>query len=155
MLDVSNISVLHLWLTFPAKGRTPWPVWAVFLTFLVSGSLLPRGLVVGQQTSPTSTQGRQLSLADQLRTGLKAKTKADHGLLAAVVKAVEEGRLPRSLVDSTFLWARERAKRRSKRRELRPIVYFQPALVLRAKKLGLKLPIIYQFPSVAAASPRR
>jgi len=118
------------------------------LLAFVSPLSCPRA--VGQQSTGIGEQGRQLSLADQLRTGLKVKTKADKGLIAAVVKAVEEGRLPRALVDSTFLWSRERAKRRSRKRELRPIVYFQPALVLRAKKMGLKLPVIYRFPSVAA-----
>jgi len=120
------------------------------LPILACGALLPLQQVVGQQSSGANRQGRQLSLSEQLRVGLKVKTKADKALIAAVVKAVEENRLPRALVDSTFLWARERAKRRSKKRELRPIVYFQPALVLRAKKLGLKLPVIYQLPSVAA-----
>lgn len=121
----------------------------LLLPVLVLGSLLPFQPTLGQQTSRNSSQGRQLSLAEQLRYGLRAKTKGDKGFLAAVVKAVEENRLPRALVDSTFLWARKRAKQRSIKRKLRPIVYFQPALVLRAKKLGLKLPIIYNFPSVA------
>ncbi len=140
----------------PAKCRKHWHTRTVLLPILALASILPASLAVGQQTSGTNNQGRQLSLADQLRVGLKVKTKGDKGFIAAVVQAVEEGRLPRSLVDSTFLWARKRAKRKSNTRELRPIVYFQPALVLRAKKLSLNLPVIYRFPSVAAPrSPSR
>ena len=151
MFDSFGNPDTRLFADIPAKPRIPWRAWTLLLPILTLANLLPhRQGAVGQQPSGTSAQGRQLSLADQLRVGLKVKTKADQGLIAAVVKAVEEGRLPRALVDSTFLWARERAQRRSKRRELRPIVYFQPALVLRAKKLGLKLPAIYHYPPVAA-----
>jgi hypothetical protein len=150
MFDSFGNPDTRLFADFPAKPRIPWRAWTILPFILALANLLPHWQAVGQQPSGTSEQGRQLSLADQLRVGLKVKTKADQGLIAAVVKAVEEGRLPRALVDSTFLWARERAKRRSKQRELRPIVYFQPALVLRAKKLGLKLPVIYHFPPVAA-----
>jgi hypothetical protein len=143
-------------LNFHVPGSKPtscckhWHPSSLLLSLLVLGSFVLCPQSVGQQTSQNNSQGRQLSLADQLRYGLKAKTKADKGFLAVVVKAVEEKRLPRTLVDSTFLWARQRAKRRSKNRELRPILYFQPALVLRSKKLGLKLPVIYRFPPVAA-----
>lgn len=153
IFDSIDNPAIRVFADIPAKCRIPWRAWAVLLPILALASPLPHRQAVGQQTSGSSAQGeqgRQLSLADQLRVGLKVKTKADRGLIAAVVKAVEAGRLPRALVDSTFLWARERAKRRSKKRELRPIVYFQPALVLRAKKLGLKLPVIYHFPPVAA-----
>lgn len=143
--------------TIKPHSRHPWPwrkrpwltLGVLLLTVAALGlSALPTG--AQQSTSPTGNQGRKISLADQLGFGLRAKTKADKAFIAAVTKAVDEKRLPRVLVDSTFLWARERATRKSKKRKLRPIVYFQPGLVLRAKKLGLKLPIIYQFPSVAA-----
>ena len=84
-------------------------------------------------------QGRQVALRDQLRVGLKAKTKADLAFIDLVVQRVNEGKLPRKMVDSTFLWARNRARIRPTTHPLRPIVYFQPALVLRAKAIGVKL----------------
>jgi hypothetical protein len=43
------------------------------------------------------------------------------------------------LVDSTFLWARERANRKSYSRSLRPMVYFKPALLARAKMMRITL----------------
>jgi hypothetical protein len=89
--------------------------------------------------SARDDQGRQVALRDQLRVGLKAKTKGDLAFIDLVVQRVNEGKLPRKMVDSTFLWARNRARIRPTTHPLRPIVYFQPALVLRAKAIGLKL----------------
>jgi len=79
-------------------------------------------------------------LQQQLRVGLKATTQCDRDFLDIVVNLVETGRLPRRLVDTTFLWARDRAARKSRLRALRPMIYFKPALVLRAKRIGVKLP---------------
>lgn len=96
----------------------------------------------GRPVTPSDTSsraGRQISLYDQLRVGLKAVTKADLAFIDLVVIRVEDGTLPRPLVDSTFLWARQRVATRSTKYFNRPIVYFQPALVLRARALGIKL----------------
>jgi hypothetical protein len=83
--------------------------------------------------------GRQISLRNQLRVGLKAVTKADFAFIDLVVQKVEDGTLPRRLVDSTFLWARRRVVTRSTNYRKRPMVYFQPALVLRARAVGVQL----------------
>jgi hypothetical protein len=87
----------------------------------------------------TNLQGRQITLRDQLRTGLKAFTKADFAFIDVVVLRVDQGVLPRSIVDSTFLWARRRVETTHPRYRKRPMVYFQPALVLRAKQLRIAL----------------
>ena len=92
-----------------------------------------------QATAPTAQQGRQLSLRSQLALGLRARTKADKAFIDKVVLLVKQGKLPRSLVDSTFLWSRERARKRSFKRRLRPIVFFKPGLTQRALKIGVKL----------------
>jgi len=97
-------------------------------------------LVAGQgSVEPTQNQGRRLSLAEQLRYGLRASVKSDKQFINHVVALVQQGKLPKKLVDSTFLWARQRAARKSRSRELRPMIYFKPALVLRAKRIGVKL----------------
>lgn len=83
--------------------------------------------------------GRQVSLYDQLRVGLKAYTKADLAFIELVVQKVDEGKLPRKMVDATFLWARNRYKAKPTAHERRPIVYFQPALTIQAKKIGVLL----------------
>ncbi|NOZ39767.1 MAG: hypothetical protein GXP24_06025 [Planctomycetes bacterium] len=92
-----------------------------------------------QSSNIGPAQGRQVTLRKQLTIGLKVFTQADKVFIDKVVTAVEQGRLPRKLVDSTFLWARGRAKRRSYARYLRPMVYFQPGLTLRAKRIGVRL----------------
>jgi hypothetical protein len=74
-----------------------------------------------------------------LTLGLKAVTKEDYAFIDMVVLKVDEGVLPRALVNSTFLWARERANRESPTMALRPIVYFRPATLTAAKQLGIKL----------------
>jgi hypothetical protein len=84
-------------------------------------------------------QGRQISLKDQLRVGLKAVTKADLAFIDLVVARVNDGALPRKIVDSTFLWARRRVQTKRTAYRQRPIVYFQPALVLRARAIGVTL----------------
>lgn len=88
---------------------------------------------------PDTTEGRKLPLKEQLTLGLKATTKEDKDFINNVVLKVEQGAIPRPLVDSTFLWARERANRKSASRSLRPIVYFKPGLIARAKMLHLSL----------------
>jgi hypothetical protein len=55
------------------------------------------------------------------------------------VLRVNQGILPRELVDSTFLWARRRVQGTHPKYRQRPIVYFQPALAIRARKLGVSL----------------
>ena len=87
--------------------------------------------------SDTICDGRQITLRDQLRVGLKAMTKADFAFIDLVVLRVEQGKLPRKLVDSTFLWARKRVRDHAPGSyRQRPMVYFQPALVLRATEAG-------------------
>jgi hypothetical protein len=83
--------------------------------------------------------GRQVSLYDQLRVGLKAVTKEDLAYIALVVQRVDEGKLPRRMVDATFLWARNRRQQKPTNHRLRPIVYFKPALEAQAKKIGVTI----------------
>ncbi len=83
--------------------------------------------------------GRQVTLRQQLTVGLKAFTPADRLFINRVILAVQQGRLPREMVDTTFLWARKRAVLHSYSRQFRPMVYFQPALTLRARAIGVTI----------------
>ncbi len=124
-----------------------WTLVALALAALVVESFFPlvttaqqsTDPAAQQSTDPATSQGRKITLRDQLTTGLRAFTKADRAFIDKVVILVEQGKLPRRLVDGTFLWARDRAARRSFSRRLRPMVYFQPALVARAKRIGVGL----------------
>jgi hypothetical protein len=106
------------------------------LTASLNGQQLPAPI---RPQSQSDLEGRQVKLKDQLRVGLKAKTKADIAFIDSVVLKVEQGKLPRKMVDGTFLWARNREKTHPTSHPLRPMVYFQPALTLRAKAIGVKL----------------
>ena len=111
----------------------------ILTTALLLGVSLTSDSIAQQASSTAAQQGRQVTLQVQLTAGLKARSKADKAFINSVVQAVEQGRLPRKLVDTTFLWARQRAEKKSYRRRLRPMVYFQPGLTQRAKRLGVKL----------------
>ena len=89
--------------------------------------------------STSGQKGRVVALTDQLRVGLNARLPEDFAFINLVVQRVEAGTLPRSLVDSTYLYARNRYKTHPGSHRLRPIVYFRPVLVMRAKQLGITL----------------
>jgi hypothetical protein len=103
------------------------------------GASLPAQQPGVRPSDTRSRNGRQITLRDQLRTGLKAFTPADFVFIDLVVLRVNQGVLPRELVDSTFLWARRRVQTTHPNYRQRPIVYFQPALAIRARKLGISL----------------
>ena len=70
-------------------------------------------------------------LKTTLEKGLKARRPVEFAFLADVAARVEDGRLPKRLVDSTFLWARQKHDY--------PFPYFERGLKLRARRLGIAL----------------
>ena len=73
-----------------------------------------------------------LDLKSQLEKGLRARRPVEFAYIAQVVQLVESGDLPRSLVDTTFVWARKQKRH--------PLQYFQFALQSRANALGYSTP---------------
>jgi hypothetical protein len=73
-----------------------------------------------------------LDLKTQLEKGLLVRRPIEFAYIAEIVRLVEEGKLPRQLVTSTFVWARNMERRR--------LQYFQFALQARARKLDVELP---------------
>jgi hypothetical protein len=71
------------------------------------------------------------TLKDKLEKGLKARLPSEFAFIASVVSKVDDGTLPLSLVDSTFLWARKKSNHQFE--------YFQQGLTLRAQKQGIAL----------------
>jgi hypothetical protein len=107
--------------------------------FIVTGS------VVAQQNSvervglaPAKVQ-RPISLRDRLVVGLQARLKTEVAFVELVALRVRTGDLPQRIVDETFFWARARGGTFRNGRTRRPIIYFQPAMTARAKKLGVEL----------------
>jgi hypothetical protein len=84
--------------------------------------------------SPAMTGGgvSGLDLQSQLEKGLKARRPVEFAYIHQIVGLVESGKLPRSLVTSTFGRARQKQDRQ--------LQYFQFALQARAKGLGVTLP---------------
>ena len=70
-------------------------------------------------------------LQDQLEAGLQARRPQEFAFIARVVAMVSANRLPRSLVQSTFEWAR--------RKQPYPFPYFQRALIIRAARIGIRV----------------
>ena len=71
-------------------------------------------------------------LKDQLEKGLKARLPADFAFISKVVMLVEEEKLPLKTVKAVFQWARDKGAKNNY-----PFPYFQRALKIRAKKLGI------------------
>lgn len=92
------------------------------------GAILPaRGA-----TPPPSGANGPIDLRDMLTKGLKARRPVEFRYLNVVADMVDTGDLPVSLVHSTFFWARQRYER--------PLQYFQQALHVRAKRIGVEVP---------------
>lgn len=81
-----------------------------------------------------STDGgaEEISLEDQLKTGLKARRPEEIEFIEDVVRAVNSGQLPRKVVESTYVWA-------VRRRQTWPYPAFERALRIRADLLGVSL----------------
>jgi len=62
---------------------------------------------------------------------LHTATPQEHGFIDYVVARVDKGTLPLDLVQSTFLWARKKPRKK--------FFYFQQGLILRAADRGIKL----------------
>lgn len=88
--------------------------------------------------TPAKSQ-RPITVRDRLVVGLQARLKPEVAFVDAVVVKVNTGQIPQRLVDETFFWSRERAAIKRNGRTRRPIIYFQPAMTARAKRLNIVL----------------
>jgi hypothetical protein len=93
-----------------------------------------------QRVAVAPSRGREpISLRDRLVVGLQARLKSEVEFVEQVALRVRTGHLPQRLVDETFFWARQRAAAGRAGRPRRPIIFFRPAMKLRAKRLGVEL----------------
>jgi hypothetical protein len=115
----------------------------VFFGLLVADGGVFEALAANADLAPLDIKaagaGQQVTLRDRLVVGLQARLKTEVNFCNAVAVQVQLGHLPQRIVDETFFWARERAAPARNGLQYRPIVYFQPAMKLRAKKLGIEL----------------
>jgi hypothetical protein len=75
------------------------------------------------------TSGRLDAAA--IRAALRTSTAEENGFVDRVVGLVNNGTLPRSLVESTLLWARTKPRHRFQ--------YFKRALIERAARQGITI----------------
>jgi hypothetical protein len=68
---------------------------------------------------------------DVMKVALHTATPQEGGFIEYVVARVDKGTLPLDLVQSTFLWARKRPRKK--------FYYFKQALILRAAAQGIRL----------------
>ncbi len=78
-----------------------------------------------------NTSGANIDLKDALEKGLKARRPEEFKFIERVVFLVEQGVLPKRLVQSTFFWARKKPRVQA--------FYFERALKIRARRLGILL----------------
>ncbi|MEX2141288.1 MAG: hypothetical protein WD894_18630 [Pirellulales bacterium] len=90
-----------------------------------------RGVSGQEQTSSGLGKAAGTTLKKTLEAGLRARRPQEFAFLALVATKVEDGTLPRSLVESTFFWARRQGRY--------PVVYFEAGLRARAKRIGVVL----------------
>jgi hypothetical protein len=93
---------------------------------------------------PVVARGRTQQIAtlrERLIYGLAARIPVELEFVDAVVLEVRLGRLPQRMVDQTFFWARDRASIAQNGSQERPIIFFQPAMRIRAARLKVKLPM--------------
>ncbi len=92
------------------------------------------GFVLADPTTAqvvTNGSAVTVTLREQLEFGLLARTPDERAFVNKVVALVNDGTLPQSLVQSTFLWARYKKPY--------PMPFFQQALKLRAQSVGIRL----------------
>jgi hypothetical protein len=115
---------------------------AVVLAAAISGRIVQRATAADEVQKVEVTPGkpnRPISLHDRLVVGLQARLKSEITFVDAVVTEVQAGHIPQQQVDETFFWARRRAALIRDSRSRRPIVYFEPAMRIRANLLHVSL----------------
>ena len=113
---------------------------SIFMVLVLAGiSLLNMGLTAAADgpgfhraatSNPVAVEVADLK--DQLEKGLKARLPMDFAFISKVVMLVENDKLPLKTVKAVFQWARDKGAKNNY-----PFPYFQRALKIRAKKLGI------------------
>lgn len=117
-----------------------WPAWLAGVVVFVSAFVSTRAATQAPPIHIKPANGIQpISLRDRLIVGLQARLKSEIEFCDKVVTKVHLGHLPIRVVDETFFWARQRSTPTRNGLQYRPIIYFQPAMIARAKRLRISL----------------
>ena len=125
----------------PAIARVPIVALALVLLISLAGDRSASAAEVAHVAIEPSKAQRQISLRDRLIVGLQARLTTEVAFIDTVVMKVHNGKISQRVVDETFFWARQRAgvSGAAVVRVRRPIIYFQPAMIARAKLLHVSL----------------
>ena len=104
----------------------------LILSLLLLGAATVADSTPRLRAAETDDDDGPVSLEDRLKVGLKARRPEENEFLERVAALVQSGKLPRKLVDSTYLWA-------IRRRQDSPFPAFERALQLQADRLGVDL----------------
>ena len=88
-------------------------------------------LLLAVVAAPSARAARNRVDADELKAGLKTSKVEEKGFIDRVVVAVDEKRLPASVVLATFHWARKK--------QTRKFQFFRVAMLRHAKTYRVKL----------------
>jgi hypothetical protein len=69
--------------------------------------------------------------ADVMKIALHTATPQEEGFIESVLEKVDKGTLPLDMVQSTFLWAKKKPRKK--------FFYFREGLILRAAEHGIDL----------------
>jgi len=105
---------------------------SLFLVALLAGRACAAPSAGAAGSVEAGDDATDISLADRLKTGLRARRPEETEFVEHVARLVDTGKLPRKLVDSTYIWA-------IRRRSDYPLPAFQRALHLQAERLGVPL----------------
>ena len=108
------------------------PTLPLLLALVLVGSTDVTGRLSAVAADTAGDEDGDVSLADRLKVGLKARRPEEEEFLEKVATLVLTGKLPRKLVDSTYIWA-------IRRRQDYPFPAFERALQLQADRLGVDL----------------
>jgi len=102
---------------------------AFVAALIVSGAVALAALPV--RGAEVQSGAASIDLKTLLEKGLKARRPQEFRFIRHVVARVDDGSLPVGVVKSTFSWARDKRPY--------PIVFFEKALKIRARKLGVAI----------------
>lgn len=101
--------------------------WLALCLFVATSAVACGSVATAADTGTSTTP----NLKDTLNKGLKARLPSEFAFIDEVISKVDDGTLPRSMVQSTFLWAR--------RRQIHAFEYFEQGLRVRAAQIGVSL----------------
>lgn len=104
------------------------------LTLLIAATIALAGSTMAQVYDPSEfNPARFEQYEDQLQALLRTRLDEEKLFVSRVVKAVEEGRIPAKLVQTSYLWVRNKRPDSNY-----PFVYFERVLRLQAKALEIE-----------------